>query len=97
MNNKFDDQFFDRADAVVNLANTFLEQVTRGKVSASLLYATARYNAWVSACGFENGSDMRDMKEETIEYFVQEYRKMLSENLDDYIENFEGYMRLDPD
>ncbi len=36
---------------------------------------------------------MKDLKEETIEYFVQEYRKMLPENLDDYIKNFEDYMR----
>lgn len=95
MGNKLVDQFFDRADAVVNLANTFLEQVTRGNVSAPLLYATARYTAWVSVCGFEKGSDMQGMKKETIQYFVHEYRKLLSENLDDYIEDFEGYMRPD--
>jgi hypothetical protein len=33
-------------------------------------------------------------KQETLEYFVSEYRKMLEENLDDHIENFESYMRL---
>ncbi len=93
MSNKLDDQFFDRADAVINLANTYLEQVTRGKVSAPLLYATARFNSWVSACGFENRDDMEEMKEETIEYFVQEYRKMLDENLTDYIDIFDKYMR----
>ena len=36
---------------------------------------------------------MAASKQETLEYFVAEYRKMLEENLDDYIENFESYMR----
>ncbi|WP_170572267.1 DUF3144 domain-containing protein [Ruegeria atlantica] len=93
MTNKPDDDFFDRADAVINLANTHLEHVGRGKVSASLLYAAARFSSWVSACGFDDSADMKDHKDETIEYFVQEYRKMLTENLDDYIDNFEDYMR----
>ena len=31
-------------------------------------------------------------KDETSEYFISEYRKMLEENVDDYIQNFESYM-----
>ena len=38
---------------------------------------------------------MAAAKEETIEYFRAEYEKMLIENLDDYIENFETYMNRD--
>ena len=29
-----------------------------------------------------------------MDYFVGEYRKMLDENLDDYIKNFEKYMEV---
>jgi hypothetical protein len=36
---------------------------------------------------------MRDHKAETIAYFVEEYSKMLTENFDDYAENFERYMK----
>jgi len=57
------------------------------------MYATARFNAWVSACGWNSSEEMAAAKDETLEYFVAEYRKMLMENLDDYIENFESYMR----
>jgi len=35
---------------------------------------------------------MLEAKQETLDYFVSEYQKMLEENLDDYIENFEFYM-----
>lgn len=91
---KFDDEFYDRADAHIHLSNDQIsEQATRGKVSASNIYATARFKAWVSACCWNNGQDMAASKQDTLEYFVAEYRKMLEANLDDYIENFDSYMR----
>jgi len=80
-----DDAFYERADAHIHLSNDQMGEITRGKVSASMLYGTSRFNAWVSACGFDNGADMAEKKEETIKYFVEEYAKMLEENLDDYI------------
>jgi len=88
-----DDHFFDRADAVINLANEQLEVVTPGKVSASTLYAAARFNAWVSATGWVSGDEMRAARDETADYFVEQYRAMLLENLDDYIDKFDAYMR----
>ena len=36
---------------------------------------------------------MKQAREETIKYFVAEYEKMLAENLDDYIEHFDKYMK----
>jgi len=87
-----DDDFFNRADAHINLSNDQLKAESRGRVSASMMYATARFNAWVSACGFSAAADMDGAKAETVEYFGREYRKMLEENLDDYIRNFPGYM-----
>lgn len=88
-----DDKFFDRADAHIQLSNDQLKDVSSGKASASMMYATARFNAWVSACGFQNSNQMKAARDETIEYFVTGYQKMLEENLDDYIDNFERYMK----
>jgi hypothetical protein len=88
-----DDDFFERADAHIHLSNDQIsENIGIGKVSASNMYATARFNAWVSACGWSNSQEMFDAKAETLEFFVTEFSKMLEENLDDYIENFELYM-----
>ena len=89
-----DPHFYDRADTVINLANEQCQETGRGKVSASLMYATARFNSWVSACGFERAEDMSGARKETIEYFVREYRAMLEVNLDDYIEHFGKYMEI---
>ena len=89
-----DEEFYERADAHIHLSNDQIsDKATLGKVSASNMYATARFNAWVSACGWSNGKEMAESKQETLDYFINEYRKMLEENLDDYIENFESYMR----
>lgn len=88
-----DDDFYNRADALIHLANEQCQSIGRGKVSASSMYAIARFNAWISACGFENAADMQAARQETIDYFVQQYTAMLEENLDDYIENFQKYMK----
>ena len=87
-----DERFYERADAIIHLANGQSDHTGRGKVSASLLYAAARFNAYVSACGFASAEEMRAAKQETLAYFAREYRVMLEENLDDYIEHFDRYM-----
>lgn len=90
-----DDEFYQRADAHIHLSNDQIsETIGAGKVSASTMYATARFNAWLSARGWNSEQEMAAAKQETLDYFVAEYRKMLNENLDDYIQNFESYMRL---
>ncbi|WHP07156.1 DUF3144 domain-containing protein [Acinetobacter corruptisaponis] len=93
-----DDEFYERADQHIQLSNEQItDQIGKGKVSASMLYATSRFNAWISACGWNTGTELEQAKEETIQYFLAEYRKMLEENLDDYIENFDEYMSIPPE
>ncbi|MEZ5460355.1 DUF3144 domain-containing protein [Dokdonella sp.] len=88
-----DDEFYNRADAVIYLANEQVEKFSPGKVSASCMYATARFNAWVTACGCSSSLEMRAERKEAIEYFTKQDRAMLEENLDDYINKFAGYMQ----
>ena len=97
MDSETDDKFYRRADAHIDLANAQIADVSRGKVSASFMYAVARFNSWVTACKADSAEDLRSGKEESIEYFVSQYRAMLSENLDDYIEHFDKYMRRNGD
>jgi hypothetical protein len=89
-----DKDFYKRADEHIKLSNKQISKdIPLGKVSASMLYSTARFNSWINAYRFKSGVEMREQKKETIEYFVEEYRKMLIENLDDYIGNFDSYMK----
>ena len=93
MANQADKTFFKRADAHIKLSNEQIsKEVSHGKVSASTLYAAARFNAWVTATGYSSRTEMAKGREETLDYFCEQYRVMLAENLDDYIENFEKYM-----
>ena len=87
-----DEDFFKRADEHIHLSNDQMSKASLGKVSASMMYSTARFNAYVSACGWNNKNEMEDAKQETIDYFVKEYENMLKENLEDYIENFDEFM-----
>jgi hypothetical protein len=93
MKPEIDKAFFERADAYITLANEQAANVNRGKVSASMMFATARFNAWVSASGTESSDELASVKEEALAYFVKEYRQMLEENLDEYIEHFDDYMK----
>jgi Protein of unknown function (DUF3144) len=95
MSTDWDQEDFARADEIINLANSQLGEATKGKVSASLMFATARYCSWVSATGFSDGAEMASMREQTIDYFVDQYREALTQNLDDYIEGFADYMSKD--
>ena len=58
------------------------------------MYGVARFNLWAGACGWESGQQMADSRTETIEYFVNQYRKMPEENIDDYIHKFDAYMKI---
>lgn len=93
MSTGIDSQFFERADRFIALANNELANENKGKVSASFMYGVARFNAWLSASSYRSGEQMKAAKEETLEYFTRQYRAMLEENLDDYIEHFDQYMR----
>lgn len=56
------------------------------------MFSLARFNAWVSATGYNSAKEMEDDKEGIMDYFSSEYKKMLEENIDDYVANFDTYM-----
>ena len=87
-----DEHFFERADAHIHLANDHMEEISRGKVSASLLYAAARFNVYVAATNSDSQAHMIEERTGIRDYYVAEYTKMLDEHLDDYIENYDTYM-----
>lgn len=89
-----DKDFYARADAHIFLSNNQISaEVQPGEVSASFMYSVARFNAWISARGFNSGAEMQQSKQKMIDYFLKEYRQMLEENLDDYSNNFDSHMQ----
>ncbi len=87
--------FYQRADAIISLANSQLgSEAHSGQVGASLLYAAARYSASVASIGFVKGDDFAKEKDDIVEFYVKQYRQMLSDNVTDYAQNFDKYVQL---
>lgn len=89
-----DKGFYERANTYINLANDQLQHDIQGKVSASFSYASARFSASLTASGYKTRDEMLAHRDENVEYFLREYRLMLEEHMDDYIKNFDSYMKL---
>lgn len=89
-----DHAFWERADKHIDLSNAQMSQgIKPGEVSASHMYSMARFAAFISFLNSENVEDLSEHKDEAISYFTDQFTKMLNENLDDYIENFDKYSR----
>ena len=90
-----DPNFFARADEHIKLNNRQLDEHKNAEdVNASFLYAAARFNAWISAAGLSSSAEMKLKRDDLVEYFVGEYRSMLEENIDEYINNYDEYLGL---
>ncbi len=89
----FDDAFYARADAHIHLSNDQAQGAAREMVNASMLFASARFCAWLSAGGYASGESMAAKKDEIVDYFVDGFRQMLEGNVDAYIRNFDAYMK----
>lgn len=88
-----DKAFFARTDALIDLANKQMEGgVTPGDVSASFMYAVARFNAHITAADFPDSASFKGEKEKVVDYFVDQYRLMLESHVEDYVVNFNTYL-----
>jgi hypothetical protein len=72
------------ADTFIDLANRHAVSVARENVGMSLLYAAARFAAFVVSTHARSMDRYEADRERAIEFFCAEYRRMLAENLDDY-------------
>jgi hypothetical protein len=84
-----DKPFYDLADAYIALANTQLSEAKPSRVSAAALFAASRFNAFVIATAAENKEQMVAEKEAAIAYFMDQYEKMLRENIDEHLARFD--------
>lgn len=73
------------ADQFIALANELgQKEGDVGKVGTALRFAAARFNAFEASI---KSGDLKAEKENALEWFTAEYKDMLSDNLDDHIEN----------
>lgn len=88
-----DGNFYKRADEIISLANSHINEKTPpADATNSLMFASSRYNAWIAAMGFKSADEMKAEKEEIIAFFTSQYKLMLEENFDNYVENFDQFI-----
>lgn len=81
---EIDREFRMVVDRFIKLANEQIESVKREHVSLAMLYAAARFNAFIVASHAPDVEKFRADKQKAFEFFCTEYHRMLTENLDDY-------------
>ncbi len=69
--------FHEVADEFINLANDLSEDWAPPFLSAAIMYAAARYNAF----NFQSLDGDTNNIEEAIRYYIEQYGKMLRENM----------------
>ncbi len=87
-----DQEFYAMADAFIETANSYGGKVEPGKISATFLYAAARFNAFLMASSSGSAEQFASRKDESVKYLMAEYRKMLEEHFSDYTANFDTYI-----
>ena len=86
-----DKQFWDMTDSFIQLANTHLNEVKPSRVSACALFAASRFNAFVITAASESKEQLIAEKEAAIAYFLDQYEKMLRENLDEHLARYDPH------
>ena len=75
-------ELFEAADQFIELANRLSQEDSSGTVGAAIRYAAARYNAFEASM---SGKDIATEKQQLLDSFGNDYRQMLSHNLDEHI------------
>ena len=94
--NNPDKAFWTRVDAIINLANDQCDPTDPEAVGASTMFASARFNAFIVARTTGSAENMALEKARAMEYFTEQFRKMMEDNLDDFARNFDNYMAPAP-
>jgi hypothetical protein len=71
-------EFLQLVDKFIHLANELAEPGNDGEVSAAILFAAGRYNAF----NFLSRNGQEEDRDNAVDFYVSEYRKALVSNLE---------------
>jgi hypothetical protein len=71
-------EFLKLVDEFIHLANRLAEEGNDGEVSAAILFAAGRYNAF----NFVTHGGAAEEQDQAVEFYVSEYRKAIVSNLE---------------
>ena len=87
-------------DQIWNLIEQLIEQVNiatdeglePGEAHQALMYAAARYGAFVVAAASESKEEFAQDVDDAKKFYLDQFRRLLLDNFDDYQENFKSYL-----
>lgn len=71
------------ADKFIELANEFAATESKEAVSAAIMFAAARYNAFEAS---SKSRDFRKDKDSALDWYSKEYKRMLDANIGELID-----------
>ncbi len=71
-------EFLKLVDEFIDVANRLAQEHGDGEVSAAILFAAGRYNAF----NFVSNNGQEQDRERAVDFYVAEYRKALTSNLE---------------
>ena len=83
-----DKKFIKMADLYIKQSNKLCEDTDHQLVNASLLYASARFCAFITAAMSENEKIYDEGTDAAIEFYMVEFEKMLKEHMKQYKTSF---------
>ncbi|MGN0922487.1 MAG: DUF3144 domain-containing protein [Cellvibrio sp.] len=83
-----ENRYWDCVESFINDANEACENTDPGLVSAALLNAAARFNAFVVAHSSLDRHEFAEDLDGTLNYMTGRYRDFLKEHLTDYRDNY---------
>lgn len=76
------------ADSFINMANEHTEIQDKNIVNTALMYAASRFSAYVAASSARNLEDFQGKQAQGIEFFTDEFERMLKSNMSSYEKAF---------
>jgi len=79
-----DKEFYTLADKFIDIANNECDEKEPSFVGSSMLFATARFSAFVVASQAQDKESYEAELERAKEFFNGEFERMLNQNMEDY-------------
>ncbi len=78
------DNFYKLADSFIDLANNHCDKEDNSQVGSAMLFASARFSAFVVASFAKDKPSFEEEIEHAVDHFGAEFKRMLNENLEQY-------------
>ncbi|MEA3300108.1 MAG: DUF3144 domain-containing protein [Porticoccaceae bacterium] len=90
--NDTEQQFWDLVETLINDANDRSATQDAALVSDAMLYAAARFGAYVAAASSTERKAFKDELGDIKALLMEQFETMLDANLADYLENYKTYL-----